>query len=295
MVQQEICVESIPRTVYMSSNREERTLTKLKRAFRKNAFDHKHFDTFLGGPGGREYYLGVEKVPDFGEDREGREWQRVTQVVGPQGQTRPKLQIISKAKEHKKNDIVDLDQYDADDAIVHLAQKHWDHNKLQAVKYWERKRNKSVSTAPRGNERTKLRPLPGKANKGGQKRMTGESLFREFKRRLAVDRYDGTILKLEVAEQIKDFVEEFRQKKEKATGGSGFFGMLRTIQDMLDHDLNFQRVLQEEAETFRNRRTCEQLEGEDSDADTVDFEKVNNRIRSDDPFASDDDLGQTQL
>ena len=42
--QDEIAIEKIPRSIYISSRKDERSLVKLKNDFRKNMFDHKNFD-----------------------------------------------------------------------------------------------------------------------------------------------------------------------------------------------------------------------------------------------------------
>jgi hypothetical protein len=43
-IQDEIAIECLPRSIYISSRKDERSLIKLKNDFRKNIFDHKNFD-----------------------------------------------------------------------------------------------------------------------------------------------------------------------------------------------------------------------------------------------------------
>ena len=60
-IQEEISIECIPRSIYISSRKDERSLVKLKNDFRKNIFDHKNFDQFLNSSFGKQYFLGVSR------------------------------------------------------------------------------------------------------------------------------------------------------------------------------------------------------------------------------------------
>lgn len=54
-----------------------------------------------------------------------------------------KKQIMEKLR--KMNDVIDCSQYKEDDYIVALAQKHFEQDKVQSVKWWERKTTGSRS------------------------------------------------------------------------------------------------------------------------------------------------------
>ena len=43
-MQDEVNIECLPRSIYISSRKDDRSLVKLKNDFRKNVFDHKNFD-----------------------------------------------------------------------------------------------------------------------------------------------------------------------------------------------------------------------------------------------------------
>ena len=58
-VQEEICIETIPKTVYVSSKKDNRSLRKLKNDFKRNIFDHKSFNKFLQAKDGIAYFQGV--------------------------------------------------------------------------------------------------------------------------------------------------------------------------------------------------------------------------------------------
>jgi len=59
--QDELCIESIPRSIYVSSRQDNRSLRKLKDDFRRNLFDHKKFNKFYQSKEGAKYFMGVTK------------------------------------------------------------------------------------------------------------------------------------------------------------------------------------------------------------------------------------------
>ena len=64
-------------------------------------------------------------------------------------------------------------------------------------------------------------------------------IFSTFRRKLLADRSDGSkMLKLETAEQIKDFIEDYKKKTQKQMGDN-FYVILQRINDVLDNDLDF--------------------------------------------------------
>jgi hypothetical protein len=63
-MQEEVNIECLPRSIYISSRKEDRSLAKLKNDFRKNIFDHKNFDQFLSSKFGKDYFLGVTKCQE---------------------------------------------------------------------------------------------------------------------------------------------------------------------------------------------------------------------------------------
>lgn len=79
-IQRDIQIESLPRSVHINSVKETRTLTKLKNDFRRQNFDNYAFNSFMTGKVGHEYFLGINKERDYGEDAQGREWQRAGRV-----------------------------------------------------------------------------------------------------------------------------------------------------------------------------------------------------------------------
>ena len=60
-IQAEIAIEKLPRSIYISSRKDERSLVKLKNDFRRNVFEHKNFDQFLTSNEGKKYFMGVSK------------------------------------------------------------------------------------------------------------------------------------------------------------------------------------------------------------------------------------------
>ena len=62
--QDELNIECLPRSIYISSRKDDRSLVKLKNDFRKNVFDHKNFDQFLNSKIGKDYFLGVTKCKE---------------------------------------------------------------------------------------------------------------------------------------------------------------------------------------------------------------------------------------
>jgi hypothetical protein len=58
----EIDVQSIPKSIYTNSNREERMLGSIRNKLRMNKFAHKDFNAFLGSKGGRKYFRGIYNI-----------------------------------------------------------------------------------------------------------------------------------------------------------------------------------------------------------------------------------------
>ena len=79
-IQQDIQIESLPRSVHINSIKEKRTLTNLKNDFRRQNFDNYAFKSSMGGKPAKDYFLGINRERDYGEDKQGREWQRVGKV-----------------------------------------------------------------------------------------------------------------------------------------------------------------------------------------------------------------------
>jgi hypothetical protein len=63
-MQDDVNVECLPRSIYFSSRKNDRKLSKLKNDFRQNVFDHKNFDQFLNSKSGKEYFMGVTKCKE---------------------------------------------------------------------------------------------------------------------------------------------------------------------------------------------------------------------------------------
>ena len=59
-IQEELCIEKIPRTVYVSSKNDNRSLKKLQNDFKRNIFDHKSFNKFIQSKDGLAYFSGVQ-------------------------------------------------------------------------------------------------------------------------------------------------------------------------------------------------------------------------------------------
>ena len=57
----------------------------------KNEFFHKEFDTFLNSRAGKDYYLGIQKERNYGEDPQGNEWQKIEQELDKRGHTEARL------------------------------------------------------------------------------------------------------------------------------------------------------------------------------------------------------------
>lgn len=73
--------------------------------------------------------------------------------------------------------------------------------------------------------------------------LTSKDIFSMFRRKIHADRSDGSkMLKLESAEQIKDFIEDYKKKTQKQMGDN-FYVILQRINDVLDNDLDFQAML----------------------------------------------------
>lgn len=58
-IQEEICIESLPRTLYISSRKPERSMIHLKNNFMRNKFDHYKFNGFLESKLGKAYFMGL--------------------------------------------------------------------------------------------------------------------------------------------------------------------------------------------------------------------------------------------
>lgn len=59
---QEICIEKLPKSVYISSRKEERDILKLKDDFMRNKFDHLRFNQYLSCKNSkyRSYFMGLD-------------------------------------------------------------------------------------------------------------------------------------------------------------------------------------------------------------------------------------------
>jgi hypothetical protein len=56
---QELCIEALPKSVYLNSNKEDRNIQKLKDDYIRNQFDHQNFNSFLTSKLGQHYFLGI--------------------------------------------------------------------------------------------------------------------------------------------------------------------------------------------------------------------------------------------
>ena len=59
LVRETYDVNKVPRSLYMSSNMEDRSLEKVRDKLRNNVFQHKKFDPFLASRYGAKYFAGV--------------------------------------------------------------------------------------------------------------------------------------------------------------------------------------------------------------------------------------------
>lgn len=59
---QEICIEKLPKSVYISSRKEERNILKLKDDYMRNKFDHMGFNQYLSCTNSkyRSYFMGLD-------------------------------------------------------------------------------------------------------------------------------------------------------------------------------------------------------------------------------------------
>lgn len=60
-IQEEICIESLPRTLYVTSRKPERSMQYLKNNFMRNKFDHYKFNGFLESKLGKAYFMGLNQ------------------------------------------------------------------------------------------------------------------------------------------------------------------------------------------------------------------------------------------
>ena len=111
----------LPRSVHINSKKEDRSLTNLKNKFRRNIIDRANFDPMFSSKSkiGREYFQGVDKLRDFGEDKLG--FERIEFDSGEVGFHNPKPSISVVNQADRTNDIINLDLYNRDDSIVFLA------------------------------------------------------------------------------------------------------------------------------------------------------------------------------
>ena len=83
-----------------------------------------------------------------------------------------KIRVLFEKKMKEANPIVDITEYPENDYIVHLAQLHHEKDKLESVKYYQRKRNKTEL----------LEPIKKKIpKKPDPESFTSANLFRNFK------------------------------------------------------------------------------------------------------------------
>ena len=95
---------------------------------------------------GKDYYLGIQREKEFGEDKSGNEWQKIVKTKDGRGHTHNQLQIIQEQTKARQNLIVDLDAYDEDDALVSLAQRHHhDSTHTSTLNWWEKAKPKRRS------------------------------------------------------------------------------------------------------------------------------------------------------
>ena len=87
---------------------------------------------------------------------------------------------------------------------------------------------------------------------------------------------------LELVRRTKDYMEEYRDKKNNGALAQSFFHVLRDNEEKLQVDVRFQRKLAQQTKAFRERRIKDIPEFQDDpDAETEDqfFENIDNEIK----------------
>jgi hypothetical protein len=110
--------------------------------------------------------------------------------------------------------VIDCSVYKEDDYIVPLSQKHFNQDKVQAVKWWERKvpAGRSQSVGQSGLRGLKPIEVKKKQKKKSdeEKTVTADHLFRWFIKAGNIDRPDMGIplVPIEKVLSLRKFVEE---------------------------------------------------------------------------------------
>lgn len=120
-LQNEICIEMLPRSVHINSKKQDRSVTALKNKFRRNIIDRANYDPVFSSKSkmAREYFQGIDKLRDFGEDENG--YERLEFNAGEVGFHNPTPNINVVAQNNRTNEIIDLEAYNRDDSIIYLA------------------------------------------------------------------------------------------------------------------------------------------------------------------------------
>lgn len=156
----------------------------------------------------KEYYHDIAKMPEFGEDEHGIERILIdTAKVGFQHKN-SKLKIINQADQ---NEVINVDDYNRDDSIIYLAQKHKEQERVKEQKWWERAIKKKPSIENKKLDKKKASKSEPKTQRG--------VLHRD------------QLMPFETRKRVTNFVEEYRRKKNAQSGASNKFSGLKAIQD----------------------------------------------------------------
>lgn len=180
---------------------------------------------------GKEYYYGVNKMQQPEELEDMIRGQLIKQERAKKGMKLPDdLSNVNKETVEQfnvkinedafdeilktKNACIDLTQYNEDDYIVPLTQKHHEQGQRQDTNWWERDKTAGRSKSQGGKK--KLAPLKKRKQKkeGGEYEtvVTSDQLYRGFSKAGNIDRPDMSIplVPFEFAEKLNTFVEEHK-------------------------------------------------------------------------------------
>jgi hypothetical protein len=135
---------------------------------------------------------------------------------------------------------VDLSQYQVDDFIVFLSQKHHEENIKLATEYWRRQRRQ-----PKSKERPVKEGEKARVKDGKHQMLTDAELFRKFEK-MFIHHEEHREASREKVKEREKFLEEWKRAKENKTTKTSFFQVVRNTLEHLD--ATYSGVQREETE-----------------------------------------------